>query len=192
MSLVNWEPLKEINILRQQMNRLFDEMIHPQETHDIFSKTGNSTWNPAIELKEKGKDIILKVQVPGIDTKDLHIQASENAVSIAGEYQEKQTSEEKGFYHSEFNYGKLQRIIPLPVNVKYKEVKAEIKDGVVTLTLPKAETPPKDVVKVHLTVQEKAREAMTQERLHEEHLQATMQERVTEELDKNTAVQVGE
>ncbi|MUG93569.1 Hsp20 family protein [Scytonema sp. UIC 10036] len=186
MSLIHWEPIKELRALRQQMNRLFDEMMHPEQTHNIFSKMSRIAWNPAIELKELDKDILLKIQVPGIDAKDLDIQVSENSVSIAGEYQEEKTSDSKDFYHSEFSYGEFQRIIALPVNVKHEEVKAEIKDGVVTLTLPKRETSQRDVVKVDLTVQEKAREAMTEGRLHEEHLQETMRERATKELDKKT------
>lgn len=187
MSLIHWEPLKEINALRQQVNHLFDEIMHPEQMRSIWSKLDNLNWHPAVELKELDNDIIVKLQVPGIDARDLDIQVSENTVAIAGEYQEEKTSDGKGFYRSEFSYGKFQRTIPLPVNVKYEQVKAEVKDGVVTLTLPKAETSQRDVVKVDLTVQEKAREAMTQERLHEKHLQDTMQERATEELDRSTS-----
>lgn len=186
MSLINWEPLKEINSLRQRINRLFDEIVHPDQMHNVFPKLENLAWHPAIELKEADKDVIVKVQVPGIDAKDLDIQISENAVAIAGEYQEEKSSDSEGFYRSEFNYGQFQRIIPLPVKVKHEEVKAEVKDGVVTLTLPKSEKPQLDVVKVDLTVQKKAREAMTEERLNEQHLQSTMQERATEELDRST------
>jgi HSP20 family protein len=57
MSLIHWEPLKEINTLRQRMNRLFDEMIHPEQTHGIFPKLEKLTWHPAVELKEVDKDI---------------------------------------------------------------------------------------------------------------------------------------
>ncbi len=192
MSLIHWEPLKELNALRQQMNHLFDEMMHPEQTHSIFPKLEKLTWHPAIEVKEADKDIIVKIQVPGIDTKDLDIQVSENAVVIAGEYHEEKTSDSKGFYRSEFSYGKFQRIVPLPVNVKYEEVNAEVKDGVVTLTLPKSEISRPNVVKVDLTIQEKARQAMAEGRLHEEHLRETMQERTTEELDRSTTNYMGD
>jgi HSP20 family protein len=192
MSLMHWEPLKELNALRQQMNHLFDEMMHPEQTHSIFPRLEKLTWHPAIEVKEADKDIIVKIQVPGIDTKDLDIQVSENTVAIAGEYQEEKTTDSKGFYRSEFSYGKFQRIVPLPVNVKHEEVNAEVKDGVVTLTLPKSEISRRDVVKVDLTTQEKARQAMTEGRLHEEHLRETMQERTTEELDRSTTNYMGD
>lgn len=192
MSLIHWEPLKELNTLRQQMNRLFDEIMHPESTQGIFPKMDNLAWNPAIELKETDRDIILKIQVPGIDAKDLDIQVSENAVAIAGEYEEEKTSDTKGYYRSEFSYGKFQRIVPLPVNVKQEQVAANIKDGIVTLTIPKAEISPRNVVKVDLSVQEKAREAMAEERLHQEHLQANMQERATEELARNNTEHIDE
>lgn len=192
MSLIHWEPLKELNTLRQQMNRLFDEIMHPEQTQGIFPKMENLTWSPAIEVKETDRDIILKIQVPGIDAKDLDIQVSENAVAIAGEYEEEKTSDSKGYYRSEFSYGKFQRIVPLPVNVKQEQVAANVKDGVVTLTIPKAEISQGNVVKVDLSVEEKAREAMTEGRLHQEHLQANMQERATEELAKSNTEHIDE
>jgi HSP20 family protein len=187
MSLIHWEPLKELNTLRQQMNHLFDEMIHPEQAHGIFSKLEKLTWHPAIELKEADKNIIVKIQVPGIDPKDLDIQVSENAVEITGEYQEGKTSDGKGFYRSEFSYGKFQRIVPLPLNVKHEEVNAEVKDGVVTLTLPKSEISRRDVVKVDLTTQEKARQAMTEQQQHEEHLEETIQTHTANEVGVNIA-----
>lgn len=192
MSLIHWEPLKELNTLRQRMNHLFDEIIHPEQIHDIFSKIENLNWNPAIEIQETEREVIVKAQVPGIDTKDLDIQVSENAVAIAGEYQEEKTSDSKGFYRSEFSYGKFQRVIPLPVTVKNEEVKASAKDGVVVLTLPKADISKQNIVKVNLTVEEKAREAIAEERLHEENLQAKMHERVAEELEQNPSDRIAE
>jgi HSP20 family protein len=83
MSLVHWEPLKEINALRQHINRLFDEIMHPEQMHKIFPKLEGLNLSPAIELKELDQEIILKVQVPGIDAKDLDIQVSENVVAVA-------------------------------------------------------------------------------------------------------------
>ncbi|MBF2064853.1 MAG: Hsp20/alpha crystallin family protein [Calothrix sp. C42_A2020_038] len=192
MSLIPWQPLKELNTLRQQINRLLDEFMHGEQAHSSFTKLENITWTPAIELKESETDVILKIQVPGIDPKDLDIQVSENAIAVAGEYQEEKVSDSKGFYRSEFSYGNFQRIIPLPVEVKHEEVKAEVKDGIVTLTLPKSEKSHRNIVKVDLNVSEKAREAMAQERLHNEHLQQTMHERAASELDTRTYSNVDE
>jgi HSP20 family protein len=182
MSLIRWQPLRELDALRQQINRLFDEMIHSDREFNLLPKSGDIGWMPAIELKETDEALILKAEVPGIDTKDLDVQASETMVSIAGEHQEEKHSEEKGIFRSELRYGKFQRTVPLPVSIKTDQIKPEFKDGVLTLTLPKAESARQNVVKVDVTMQEQAREAVTQERQHDEQLQEKMHTRTAAEL----------
>lgn len=184
MSLIPWQPLKELDHLRQQINHLFDELVHTGRTESQFFKKENITWMPAIELQETDTDIIVKAQIPGINAEDLDVEVSKDAVSIAGQHQEEERTDNKGFIRSEFRYGQFQRIVPLPVSVKHEQVNAEFKDGILTLTLPKAEAMTPNVVKVDLTIQEKAREAMAQQRQHEEHLQQTMHARAEAELEK--------
>lgn len=186
MSLIRWQPMKELDNLRQQMNHLFDELTHSDRHHSLFPTMTDVDWMPTIELKKTDTDIILKAQVPGIDAKDIDIQVTSDAVLIAGEHQEEKQTEDKGSFRSEFQYGQFSRVIPLPVDVKYEQVKSEFKDGVVTLTLPIAEVNRRNVVKVDLT-QEKAREAMTGERQHNEHLQQTMQARTVSEMEIPTS-----
>lgn len=181
MSLIRWQPMKELDNLRQQMNRLFDELIHSDRHQNLFPTMPDVTWMPTIELQQTDTDIIVKAQVPGVDAKDIDVQVTSDAVLIAGEHKEEKRTEDKGIFRSEFQYGQFSRVVPLPADVKYEQVKSEFKDGVVTLTLPLAETNRRNVVKVDLT-QEKARAAMTGERQHDEHLQQTMQARATAEL----------
>jgi HSP20 family protein len=184
MSLIPWQPLRELDQMRHQINRLFDELVHTRHTESLFSKEDDITWIPAIEMQETDANIIVKAQVPGMSAKDLDVQVTTNAVSIAGEHREEKTSEDKGFVRSEFHYGKFQRIVPLPVLIQHDQVQAEFKNGLLTLTLPKAQKRDSNVVKVDLTIQEKAREAMAENRQHDEHLQQTMHTRAAAELEK--------
>lgn len=158
MSLIRWQPLKELDTLRHQMNHLFDELTHSDREFEQFPKIENAMWAPAIELKETDTDLILKAVVPGMDAKELDVHVSENAVSIAGEHREEKHTEEKGYFRSELQYGQFQRAVPLPVSVKHNQVQAEFKNGILTLTLPKTEVAHRNVTKVDLTTQEKARE----------------------------------
>jgi HSP20 family protein len=166
MSLIRWQPLKEMDSLRNQMNRLFDELMHGDDLQldtdrrefDLFPKLENPTWAPSIELKEADKEFVLKAAIPGIDAKDLDVQVSDHVVSISGEHRAEKRTEEKGYFRSELQYGQFQRRIPLPVSVKHDQVQAEFKAGVLTLTLPKAESTRQTVTKVDLTTPEKAPE----------------------------------
>ncbi|MER3493325.1 MAG: heat-shock protein Hsp20 [Mastigocladus sp. ERB_26_2] len=184
MSLIRWQPLREIDSIRQQINHLFDEWTHGQGHESLFPKL-NATWTPAVELTETDTDIILKAEVPGMEAKDLNVEVSTDAVTIAGEYQQQKQQQDKSFIRSEFRYGHFQRIVPLSVPIKNDQVKAEFKNGVLTLTLPKVEAAKRNVVKVDLSVQEAAREAITKERQHQEHLQDTMHVRAAAEVGTN-------
>ncbi|TBR58165.1 Hsp20/alpha crystallin family protein [Mastigocladus laminosus UU774] len=184
MSIIRWQPFREIDTIRQQINHLLDEWMHGQEHENLFPKL-NTTWTPAIELKETETDMILKAEIPGMEAKDLDVEVSTDVVAIAGEYQQEKQEQDKGFLKTEFRYGQFQRIVPLPVPVKNDQVKAEFKNGVLTLTLPKVEAAKRNVVKIDLTVQEAAREAMTKERQHQEHLQDTMHTRAAAEVGTN-------
>lgn len=131
-----WQPWREIDTLRRQFDQLFDSV-------------DTAGWTPAIELKDSGNEFVLRAQLPGIDAKDLDVQVTKDAVSISGEHHQENRSEENGFFRSEFRYGKFQRVIPLPVEVQNDQVKAEFKDGILSLTLPKVEQA--KVVKLNLT-----------------------------------------
>ncbi|PMB02972.1 molecular chaperone [Fischerella thermalis CCMEE 5198] len=145
MALVRWEPFREIDTLQRQMNRLFDELM------PTVRETANGiTFVPPAEMEETPDVIHLKLEVPGMDAKDLDVQVSADSVSIMGERKSETKTEEKGMTRTEFRYGKFQRVIPLPARVQNTNVQAEYKDGILKLTLPKAEEEKNKVVKVNL------------------------------------------
>ncbi|PMB03799.1 molecular chaperone [Fischerella thermalis CCMEE 5273] len=145
MALVRWEPFREIDTLQRQMNRLFDELM------PTARETANGiTFVPPAEMEETPDAIHLKLEVPGMDAKDLDVQVSADSVSIMGERKSETKTEEKGMTRTEFRYGKFQRIIPLPARVQNTNVQAEYKDGILKLTLPKSEEEKNKVVKVNL------------------------------------------
>ena len=145
MALIRYNPWHEVNALQRSFNRLFDDMIAPDN-----SDFGNISKVPAAELSETDNAVNLKLEVPGMNAKDLDIQVTENAVSIRGERKEERTTEENGTKRSEFRYGKFERVIPLPARIQNTDVKADYKDGILNLHLPKAQEEKNKVVKVNL------------------------------------------
>ncbi len=144
MALIRWQPFHEMESLRRQMDQLFDEFA------GMSRETSSTTWAPAIELKDENDHLVLRAEIPGVEGKDLDIQVAREAVSISGEHRYEKKTEEKGFYRSEFRYGNFQRTIPLPVPVENDKVQADFKNGILTLTLPKAEEVRRKVFKVNL------------------------------------------
>lgn len=145
MALIRWEPFREIDSLQREMNRLFNSLT----THEN-GESNLANFIPAAEIHETQNSIELKLEVPGLEAKDLDVRVMEQAVAISGERQSETKTEEGGITRSEFRYGKFQRVIPLPTRIQNDQVKADYKNGVLSLSLPKAEEEKNRVVKVNL------------------------------------------
>lgn len=146
MALVRWEPFREFEGLQRDMNRLFDGLARAGDS----GLGSDIAFMPAAEIQETPEAIHLKLEVPGMEAKDLDVQVTAEAVSINGERKSETKTEEKGVTRSEFRYGSFRRVIPLPARIKNDQVQAEYKNGVLSLTLPKAEAEKNKVVKVNL------------------------------------------
>lgn len=146
MALIRWEPFREINSLQREMNRLFDDMTHTTANRG----NGGVAFIPPAEMNETAEAIHLKLEVPGLEAKDLDVQVTAEAVSISGERKEETKTEEKGMTRTEFRYGKFQRVIPLSTRIQNDKAQAEYKNGILSLTLPKAEAEKNKVVKVNI------------------------------------------
>jgi HSP20 family protein len=138
-----WEPFRGIEYLQKEMNRLFERMI-PAGTTDIRSLS----YFPAAEVQELDDEIVLRLEVPGMESKDLNVEITESWISISGERKSENSSNEDGVLRSEFHYGSFERRIPLPANISLDQAKAECKNGMLTLRLPKTHTNNKKKVKL--------------------------------------------
>lgn len=134
MAILRYNPWTEINTLQRQLDSLFDDYQAP------------AFRTPAAELTETESALHLRLELPGIEAKDVDIEVTANAVKVIAE----RKNEEKEQTRSEFYYGKYQRVIPLKAKIQNTEVKAEYKDGILNLTLPKSEAEKNKVVKVNL------------------------------------------
>lgn len=130
-TLLSWNPWQELNANISQLDR---EIVKV----------------PAAELRVDKEAVYLRLELPGIEAKDLDIQVTEKAVSITTQRKNESGNEENGTFKTEFHYGKFHRIIPLPARVQNTNVSAEYKDGILKLTLPKTEAQKHKVVKVNL------------------------------------------
>jgi HSP20 family protein len=146
MTLVRLAPFSAIEGLHQEMNRVFDAL-----TPSAQRGFEGLAFVPAAELREQPDSIELKLDLPGLEAKDLDIQVTAKSVSISGERRAQTETQENGVTRSEFRYGRFRRVVPLPARVINDQTKAEYKDGVLTLTLPKADGDKQATFKVELS-----------------------------------------
>jgi HSP20 family protein len=147
MALIRWEPFREVESLQKEMNRLFDRLVPTDAGNG--EKMGLS-FIPAAEITETPEAVQIKLEIPGMEAKDLNLEVTADSLTINGERKSEIKTEEEGFTRTEFRYGKFHRVIPLPVQVDNNNVTAEYKDGILNLTLPKAEEEKNKVVKVSI------------------------------------------
>jgi HSP20 family protein len=134
MALMKWEPFEGLTALRREMDRLFED----------FSSRGGSLrfWEraaePAVEVSDTAEAVVVKVQVPGINKDDLQLTITEQALTVKGEMKEEEQKENKHYHRQEFRYGTFVRSIALPASVQAEKATAQLKDGVLAVTMPKS------------------------------------------------------
>jgi HSP20 family protein len=135
MSVVRWEPFRELMTLQDRMNRLFHET---RARNDEDWALGGS-WAPAVDIYEKDGNIVLKAELPGLDPKDVDIRVENNVLTLRGERKLDNEVQQESYHRVERSYGSFSRSFTLPNVVDTGNIKAEYKDGVLRLTLPKRE-----------------------------------------------------
>ena len=149
-AVIRVRPWQELALLTDLPDRLFERV-------PAKSKTEERGWTPALEMETTNKAVILRLEVPGIEAKNLDVQVTRDAAFVKGNkaahrYRDLpvQTPAAKGVFHSEIDYGRFSRRIPLPVPVANNQVEARLNNGILTLTLPKLSAVRPEVVKVSI------------------------------------------
>ena len=134
MALVRWEPMRELNTLQTEMNRLFNTYF------DEGSKGQNDRrWAPAVDLLEREDSLVLKADLPGLSEDDVRIEVRDNVLTIAGERNTDLEEKQNGYYRVERAYGSFARSLSLPPGVEADAIKASFDKGVLEVTIPKPE-----------------------------------------------------
>ena len=125
-------PAMPMTSLRKEMDRLFDRLW---ETGVDMPDLGE--WMPIVDVTEDKEYLIAKVEVPGIDPKDIHVSFKDQVLTIRGEKKQHKEEKDEHVYHMERNFGTFSRSLRLPVPVDEKKVAATFKHGLLTVRLPK-------------------------------------------------------
>lgn len=131
MAMQRWEPLTELDQMKRRMEKMFDQLLG-QRLHGL----PGMTFLPNVEMYETDKDLILNVELPGIDPKNVSVEISEDSIFISGETKQESEIHEDSYYHSERVFGEFKRTIPLPDQIKDQEAKATFKNGLLCIRAP--------------------------------------------------------
>jgi HSP20 family protein len=140
--LTRWEPFREFSTLQDRMNRLFRETQGNSQDEALTS----SSFAPAVDVYEDEHNVTLKIEVPGIDEKDIDVRIENNTLTVHGERKIEKEEKEENYRRVERQYGSFTRTFNLPPTVDAEKVQADYDKGVLNITLPKkAEAKPKQI-----------------------------------------------
>jgi HSP20 family protein len=131
-----WSPFRHLSLLRDEIDRLFDS---PLDALTSNSQQFLNGWLPSIDLYEDRDHLVLKAEIPGMKKEDIDISLHGEVLTLSGERKEEETFDKTETYRAERFLGRFQRTLTLPVRVEASKVQASYKDGILTVTLPKAE-----------------------------------------------------
>lgn len=145
MALTKYAPFAAIEDFPAGL-RVFEDTVNR-----LLSTPTARPWSPAVDIFETENELLLKADVPGIELKDVDIQIENGTLSLRGARQYENSSKDGGFHRVERGYGSFARYFTLPETVDPEKVKAEYKNGVLTVTLPKKEVAKPRQIKVQVS-----------------------------------------
>jgi len=150
-SITRFEPFRGVFSLQDQINRLFNERF------DRSSEEGSlATWAPAVDIHETEHELVVKADLPGVKPEELDVRVENNILTIRGERKFEKKVNEDNYLRVERSYGSFSRSFSLANTVNTEAIKADYKDGVLTLSIPKREEAKPKQIKVQVEGSAKA------------------------------------
>jgi len=137
-----WEPLRRVNDIQGEVNRLLDSFFG----RSVTVAAGERMWAPLSDMYESKDDLLVTFELPGICDKDVAVSITGDVLTVKGERRLERDLKDEGYHRLERVYGKFERSMPLPIPVQSDKVKATYRDGVLEIRLPKVEeVKPKEI-----------------------------------------------
>lgn len=143
MTMIKFSPFADVDDM--------PAMRHLQDSLSRFFEPSTRPWSPAVDILENENELLLKMDVPEIEMKDIDIRLENDTLTIKGERKFTQPSQGKGYHRIERSYGTFARSFTLPNTLDTEKVRADYRNGVLTVTLPKKEVAKPRSIKVEIT-----------------------------------------
>jgi len=146
MTMIPWRPLWDTRFpsLRDEMDKMFEEFFEKVR----FPSARERSWTPALDVYETKKEVIITVDVPGVDPKEVTVSIVEGSLTIKGERKKDADLKDEDLFRAEREFGAFQRMVQLPAEVSADKAKASYNNGVLKIIIPKAQKSAPREVKV--------------------------------------------
>ena len=136
MAVIRWDPFRDLNSLQDRMNRLFEDANRGSRPEDASSTTA---WSPAVDIHETDVEIVVQAELPGMDRKDIELNLENNVLTLRGNREFEKEDKDENYHRIERAYGGFSRSFSIPAVVDDAKIRADYKEGVLTIALPKTQ-----------------------------------------------------
>jgi len=141
MSLIRFEPFGAVDDMFNRMPNVFGRWPR--------TSTGkNMEWSPSVDISETGAEYLIRAELPAMKKEDVHVTFDDGMITISGERKQRDEQKNEKFHRVESFYGSFSRSFTLPESVSASEIRADSKDGVLTVHVPKTEAPAKKTTEI--------------------------------------------
>jgi HSP20 family protein len=151
------DPFALLRQMTSDVDRMFDDMSWPSFRRSFQTLAGRpSSWTPSVDVFEKDKQLVTRIDLPGVKKEDVKVEVADGHLAISGERKSEAEEKKDNFYRCEREYGSFYRAVPLPEGVKLEDVKATFSDGVLEVSVPLPAKPEATARKVEIQEPAKA------------------------------------
>jgi len=148
MTLVKWDPFRDVAELQNRINRMFDESFAGSRNPD--DEVALRTWRPAVDIYETESGIVIEIELPGVSKEEVAVEVKDDVLTLKGQRSASPHIKEDNYYRRERLYGPFKRSFTLHHNIQPALIKATFKDGILQIEIPRPmeEQPKKITVNV--------------------------------------------
>ena len=148
MAITKFDPFRDLISLQERMNKLFEDSLSKSRTFDEGMAAG--AWAPSVDIYETSEKIVIKVDLPGMSQEEVELRIEDNTLTVKGDRQLEKNTKREDYHRIERSYGAFSRSFTLPNTIDVDNIKAQHKNGVLEIVLPKKEDTKPKKIKIEL------------------------------------------
>ena len=137
MTIVRWDPFRNMSTLQDRINRIFEETANRSQDYDV--EVSQCDWRPVVDIYDSEKAIIINAELPGVTKDSITLDVKENILTLKGERKSDEEASKEKYYRMERCFGTFERAFTLPSTVDPTKISANFKDGILKIEIPKPE-----------------------------------------------------
>lgn len=151
MAIVRWSPIRELEDMRRNLDKLFGEFVEPATRPPFVPKGESGSLLPSVDIYDRNGEIVIKTDLPGVEKENIDLTITKDTLSVKAEVKKEEEIKREDYHIQERSFGMYTRTVSLPPYVDSSKAKASFKNGVLEITFPKKEEAKQSEIKIDIS-----------------------------------------